>query len=474
MKDKIIKWSSKNDVSLFCVAITAVVTVIEFVVLHFDQTYVFPFTLLAFAVMVVKIGLHVFGKSQKRTLLYLSCGTANIVMINRLFHYEKLIEIFPLLKGINQWMVLLASASSAIVIILLVRFIIWLINKPNYEHEKTVTRKAINVSAETSRDINNFVPTENLRVSPCRPKKEKISSNSKKEKKEGGTADILITVSLWAVIFTVYGISIYYFIKYPHVDTQTAIAKGLPDMFAILLKYTLFAFAILLVCMAILIITIEFAHFITARIYAMRNSTSKSIEPPKVPTNVLSISIVIIIFGLIYFNADFRIFDFINFTAAGDYLALPLELIVILISFLFLATCVNWFLKAIFEPHNGDSNSSYAIADKMKDDIKYIIRDAMDLVLNTAKTVIKFAGFIPNFFDTMYDFVFDEDCQDTLSSNQEKREIESACNEPDKISDDCEVASGSSESDPDDADDFESSSEARNDLNAEGGGDNER
>lgn len=470
MKDRIIKWASKNAISLLCVIITAVVTIVDLVVLNFDQRYMFAFALLAFFVMIVKIGLHIFGKVKKGTLLCLGCGAVNIIITNQLFLYEKLIEIIPQLRGTNQWVLLMTFVGGAIAIILLIRLVTWLVNKASGGQNEAVRHKTVSsmyYSESAKINSTSAVFSEGQPQSPdYRPIHDNGQNSENKEEKRLRNTDILMAISLSVVAIAVFTISLYYLIKFPYESAEATITTGLPNMFGVFVKYTFFVFVILLLIMAVIIVITELAKFIMTRVYAIRKSTEESEDPSKIPTKVLSVSIVIVIFGLMYFNADFKITDLINFTAAGDYWALPLELIVILVVFLFLTTCVNWFLKAIFDPHSDNHDHSSSIFRKMMGDIKSIIIEIIELVLNTAKTVIKFAGFIPNFFDTMYDFVFDEDCSNTLSPDEEESEAETDPNEPEGIS-------TTSTNDPDDMENSESIAEASSGSNPKGGEDNE-
>lgn len=138
MKNKILMWFSKNALTLLYLAVTAVVTVIELITLQFHPTYEFGFTVLAFVVIILKLGLCIFDKGRKNTLLCIGCGAINVIIINRLFVYERLIEAFPLLAGISQWVIFASAAGTALVTILLVRFVIWLINRPYEGPEKAV------------------------------------------------------------------------------------------------------------------------------------------------------------------------------------------------------------------------------------------------------------------------------------------------------------------------------------------------
>lgn len=120
--------------------------------------------------------------------------------------------------------------------------------------------------------------------------------------------------------------------------------------------------------------------------------------------------------GLYSKFSDFTADQFYDWVNKGEYLLIPLMLLLIGIAFALFLRLTHATLLLIAEMKADDVkkilekiNNKTLIKDKTIDIVKMLI----DIVLDSVISILKFVTFIPNFSTMIYDFVFGDESTDT-------------------------------------------------------------
>ena len=130
----------------------------------------------------------------------------------------------------------------------------------------------------------------------------------------------------------------------------------------------------------------------------------------------LSITITFVLFILVYFFRDkFSLDSFINLVSdeLGNLLALPLSFCLILAAFFVVVWLIQAILKVFSVPVDQyPSDKIKAIWDKAFTKAYEIAKKFFFIIIDTIDSAIEFAGFIPDYFQTLKILVLGEDGSD--------------------------------------------------------------
>lgn len=170
---------------------------------------------------------------------------------------------------------------------------------------------------------------------------------------------------------------------------------------------------ILLAVMVVIIFLIEMIRLIISRMKAFSRSIKADTKGDTIPLYALSAVLDLIVCYLAYKYTGITMDSFYNFVNEGKYLALPLMILFVGIAFVIFMrlTHATLVLLVAMKPEDVVSflkrvNDKTKISEKVVEIIKMII----DIVLDSIITALSFVSFIRDYFNTIYSFVFGNEC----------------------------------------------------------------
>ena len=153
-------------------------------------------------------------------------------------------------------------------------------------------------------------------------------------------------------------------------------------------------------------------RLIIARMRVFFVSLKEESKEDSVPLYALSAVIAIVVFYLAYMVTGITIDTFYDFVNKSEYLALPLLILFIGTAFVVFLRLIHATLLLLvgMKPENIKEfwkklNDKINIAERVAE----ILRMIMDIILNSVIVVLKFVIFIPDFFDSVYSFVLEDE-----------------------------------------------------------------
>ena len=174
--------------------------------------------------------------------------------------------------------------------------------------------------------------------------------------------------------------------------------------------------AILCVIMAVgltMTVIIELVRFIYSRIWLPRISgTDQNSSAP--PLYVFSFIIVAVLFYLSFRISGFTMDDFTETISGGKYLALPLTVLVMITAFCLLVRITHGLILLVMDMDATKIRSFFSRAAQsigLNETIISINKKIVAIVLGTIDLALKFVMFIPDFFESMYNFTFADESE---------------------------------------------------------------
>lgn len=195
-------------------------------------------------------------------------------------------------------------------------------------------------------------------------------------------------------------------------------------------------FFIFIICMVFFALG-EFIRFLYQRAVTFRkqiqsksqeNTDNQNVDSPN--DSLLHIFSVLIVFAmivLVFNHTDFSVDDFTDIVTKGDYIALPLLVLLGVVTIFFLMRLIYIVLKWIFslKPDNVLGFFSEQKLD-LKERIGEICNLIIEIVLGTLQSALEFVHFIPNFFGAMSGMVLnDDDDEENQEENSGAKDIDS-------------------------------------------------
>lgn len=337
----------------------------------------------------------IFKGGCKEMAVYILSGVSVIMFANKMYDYEKLRTLFPILKKVDPMYFVLAFLGCILITFILVKVSMYIYS--NIENNKTV----YNIENET-----DVVKTSGIA---------QTATTGTDNNKTGTIVYLLLLIFLAGAGCALFGI---------------LYKNGVPlrdyDFFEVvisLLKYAGSVVLILLAFVVVIIFLIEMLRLIIARMRVFFVSLKEESKEDSVPLYALSAVIAIVVFYLAYMVTGITIDTFYDFVNKSEYLALPLLILFIGTAFVVFLRLIHATLLLLvgMKPENIKEfwkklNDKINITERVAE----ILRMIIDIILNSVIVVLKFVIFIPDFFDSVYSFVLEDEDEFELDDESGK------------------------------------------------------
>ncbi|GHV05293.1 hypothetical protein FACS1894217_01920 [Clostridia bacterium] len=166
--------------------------------------------------------------------------------------------------------------------------------------------------------------------------------------------------------------------------------------------FIIFALAIIVLAL------IELARFLYSRIALFKEERKKGKSETSTLTYVFSVLIVFAMILLTYKISDFTFDKFTEIAWGGDYLALPLILLVGIVAIVLLIRLTHGILSLVMKPDPFDVEETLKELE-VGSHIKNISISIVKIFFGTIRAALDFVVFIPNFFEAMGKLVLSDD-----------------------------------------------------------------
>lgn len=330
------------------------------------------------------------------------------IMTNHYFSYKVLCNNFPWLSKLNKNFVVLLIGT---ILIIIFSFLSLLANAFNQEKTNTQNNTFPNPELSPVNGMTYQTENSNNNIQLAMQK----AHNLFKILIGGSFALILIAITIYSFIYILKNNDSPYNIDFFNITTKT-------------LGFVCCILLILLSISFIIIVLLELIYIMYRSLHRIFKSKETKEEPNTCKSPILDNSYflsVIIFFVLLYFstmNRNITLDYFFTLTSTQDYLAVPLTMLVLLVTFFVIIHIIHSILNALL---NG---KSMGITEKLTK----IASSILNIVFDSIETILKFAESIPNFFNSLYYFVFDDvnkNCNDNNKEDEDKFSEEEIENE---------------------------------------------
>lgn len=339
-----------------------------------------------------------------------------LIAANHLYLYENIIKLCPCLENVSKGLVLMIFMSLIVITFIIGILIRYIKNQ-----------KKIN---QINNDLQEVIlPKKTLEFDKVETTQETNSNQiyeMQKNLKEENKSAIYIVIGILLMIILIVGSLLLYFkfdflkiISKNPIQNLSSIVSSLIGYIASIL-FILFAIAIIMISF------IELARLLVQRILLFNNERKNGISDNN-STLAFAFSIMIV------FSALLLMYKFSNWTLErvqselvnGDYLALPLILLVGIVTVILLLRVTYGILLLIMKPSplpNTSDVQKFADNIKIKDYTIRIGKLIIEIILGSIESVLKFVEFIPNFFKSLNSLVLSEEdnkeCNEKVSDDE--------------------------------------------------------
>ena len=380
-----------------------------------------------------------FNKEKRTAYGFLLFNTfLSMMFANRLYIYDNLVHIFPIINQVDK-------GACVLAIFLLITFVFTLVKvsqkigdiaKEEKIAEENEKQKQCELENQWKRTNENHVANEEDAETKREWKKE--NKNLK-----GGTdvdgiklttsmkaSTFYYVVSVIVMLLIIVALSFFLIFKVNGMPLDKMKANPMENattVFAYGILFLMVAFAVVFGFLILLTFSSYLVRKVLQFVNELKNPQKEKDEENGIPLYVLSVFVVLALFYLSYKMGKFTIDDFTNFVIDGKYLAYPLLLILIITVFVLLLWIVHGML-ALISTINGKS-----IKEKFKsleeesclgENCKEIIIALFDYVFVSILSILSFLSFIPNYFTSMANLA-----NVTILTKKEKTEEEKKNNE---------------------------------------------
>lgn len=385
-----------NLCQLCCIIITVVIC---FSIYHWgsnNDKACFALTLGAVAFLLLCFYNIIFNGNRKGMVVSVLSGLFVIVFANKLYDYEKLETLVPILRNVDPMIFTIIVLGGALSSLLLIRFLIYIYDNAE-DNISPTSSSGIPVSNNVGGMNNDTPSTIGERA------------NTDRATNVSHSKAWMVLYFIFLIILIGAGCALFTILY------KNGVLKQNYDFFEVvasLLKYVGSVVMLLLAAVIVIIFLIEMIRIIVSRIRAFTLSLKEDAKTDNVPLYALSAILDIIVCYLTYKFAGITIDSFYSFVNRGQYLALPLLMLFVGIAFVIFLRLTHATLLLLVEmkPENVKEflkkvNEKTKITERVIEIVKMLI----DIVLNSVITALKFVAFIPGFFGTIYSFVLEDE-----------------------------------------------------------------
>lgn len=312
-----------------------------------------------------------------------------IVFVNRLYSYERLTLLFPAIGTIDPlWLV--AGLAIIAIIAMIVAKVLSLLSAEEAEKNTVIRESKHSVEYAPSHTVGQ-AQVQRHEIAP-----HKVSLRP-----------------LWVLLILVC-ILVFTFLTFHLVITKVPVEPF--NFFDTVTYLVAYSAAILVVLFAVgltMTVIIEMIRFICSRIWLSRVLESRQ-NGTTPPLYVFSFIIVAILFYLSFRISGFTMDDFTDTISGGEYLALPLTILVIVTAFCLLVRITHGLILLVMDMNVKEIKNFFSRTAKsicLNETIVSISNTIVGIVLKTIDLALKFVKFIPDFFESMYHFTFVDEAE---------------------------------------------------------------
>ena len=357
-----------------------------------------------------------FNKEKRTAYGFLLFNTfLSMMFANRLYIYDNLVHIFPIVDQVDKGACVLAAFLLITFVFSLVK-VSQKINDTAREEklaEENEKQKQHEFEKQWKQNNENYVTNEE-------DAKVKREGKKKDEELKGKTnvdgtklttsmkaSTFYYVVSVIVMLLIIVALSFFLMSKVNGITLDKMKANPMENATTVFVYGILFlmvAFAVVFGFLVLLTFSSYLVRKVLQFVNELKNPQKGKDEEEGIPLYVLSVFVVLALFYLSYKMGKFTIDDFTNFALDGKYLAYPLLLILIITVFVLLLWVVHGML-ALISTINGKS-----IKEKFKsledeiclgENCKEIIKALFDYVFVTILSILSFLSFIPSYFTSM-------------------------------------------------------------------------
>lgn len=357
-----------------------------------------------------------FNKEKRTAYGFLLFNTfLSMMFANRLYIYDNLVHIFPIVDQVDKGACVLAAFLLITFVFSLVK-VSQKINDTAREEklaEENEKQKQHEFEKQWKQNNENYVTNEE-------DAKVKREGKKKDEELKGKTnvdgtklttsmkaSTFYYVVSVIVMLLIIVALSFFLMFKVNGITLDKMKANPMENATTVFVYGILFlmvAFAVVFGFLVLLTFSSYLVRKVLQFVNELKNPQKGKDEEEGIPLYVLSVFVVLALFYLSYKMGKFTIDDFTNFALDGKYLAYPLLLILIITVFVLLLWVVHGML-ALISTINGKS-----IKEKFKsledeiclgENCKEIIKALFDYVFVTILSILSFLSFIPSYFTSM-------------------------------------------------------------------------
>ncbi len=420
MKAQINNFFKKHSISLLYTALTFLLCFICSFVLGPNSDYIFIVNVILGICVLFLVCRKIYYLKCNNFCVKILCLLALFVSSNHLYSYDVLLNTFPWLTGVK---------IETIMIIVAIIFIVAIISFCALKYIKDDLN--MNSSLEHTQSVST--------VSQVLQNNEQTgeSSSDKKDIKLDAKERIYSTLRVLGIILvlvTIIATSVWLYFKMDFSgmvgnSDYTKLSLLLSSLIGLGATILFLIFAVAIISLAL----IELARFLYQRILMFRKERSK--EGNKSNYTLTYTFSVLIVFAMLFFTykiSNFTMDNFIEVVSSGDYLALPLILLVGIVAVVLLIRLTHGILLLVMktEPINIET---FIKENGKKLNIKsYIVKISkliVEIIFETINSAFSFVKFIPDFFKDISIMV--------LSSDDENEENDENDENEDSIDDNC-------------------------------------
>lgn len=345
----------------------------------------------------------IFKKIYADSFLKIICILSMVITANELYSYNTLLNVFPWLEKIdfNWWIV---AITILLIAILIVFKILTYLDIPKSNQENNLTEEIFGLNSSDNEAGYNQEGISSLQV--------KLDS----QKDFFSFLEFLGVIFGLCILILIPIILLYLFNKYNLNIKELDFDK----IFSFVASYSTSFLLILFALVVVIITLLHLAKYIYYQIVSFKKTDS---EP--IPTYAFSVIIVCILLFLSWRISDLSLNKTISTLVNGDYLALPISVMVTMVLFFLLVQITHSIILMLNKMTASDIREFLKKQEHslhIYKRISKIIRNIIDFILDTILYIFKFINFVPNFFKSLSRMVFKED---KLCDNEKTKKFDS-------------------------------------------------
>lgn len=329
-----------------------------------------------------------------------------LIAANQLYSYSKLSELFPQLVNINTKWLLIGLTVILVIILLIFKLLTYVDLSNNSQQQKGSGNAMMNTNSVLS-------------LPPPKSYEEYFSF-----------IRFLFMLIILCIVMLTPIVLLYLFNKHD-LDKE---ALDFDKVFAFLVSYGSSFLLILFALMLVIFTLIYVWKYIYLQICSLKKISDADMRKMhQDPPYVFSVIIVCVLLFFSWRVTDFSLYDLTDVLVVGDYLVLPITVMIAIILFLLLVQIVHAIILMLSNMTAKDVKDFMERKEKkwkIGKRISKIIRNIVDIILNSILSALEFIKFVPNFFcslsklvlleDEMENEILEEYEQETVSENSQR------------------------------------------------------